>query len=153
MAQKQTNGYPWKYCSLGGVVRVNITSGEDIAHLGELDQKLWTVLSCPTKDLAIDERTLQLIDTDGDGKIRVAIAGGPAAYLQAKNHVLTPVYEDTDDYFSVMEFCDMRLARALFDGKVNAVTCVGTGQVRMGGMISQIDNVNRILDRVSMYLA
>lgn len=88
-----------------------------------------------------------------DGKIRVAIADGPAAYLQAKNHVLTPVYEDTDDYFSVMEFCDMRLARALFDGKVNAVTCVGTGQVRMGGMISQIDNVNRILDRVSMYLA
>ena len=38
------------------MVRVNITSGEDIAHLGELDQKLWTVLSCPTKDLAIDER-------------------------------------------------------------------------------------------------
>ena len=46
MAKNQTKGYPWKYCSLGGVVRVNITSGEDIAHLGELDQKLWTVLSC-----------------------------------------------------------------------------------------------------------
>ena len=58
MAKKQTKGYPWQYCSLGGVVRVNITSGEDIAHLGELDQKLWTVLSCPTKDLAFDERTL-----------------------------------------------------------------------------------------------
>ena len=40
MAKKQTNGYPWQYCSLGGVVRVNITSGEDIAHLGELDQTL-----------------------------------------------------------------------------------------------------------------
>ena len=71
MAKKQTKGYPWKYCSLGGVVRVNITSGEDIAHLGELDQKLWTVLSCPTKDLAFDERTLQLIDADGDGRVRV----------------------------------------------------------------------------------
>ena len=40
MAKNQTNGYPWKYCSLGGVARVGITSGEDIAHLGELDQKL-----------------------------------------------------------------------------------------------------------------
>ena len=88
-----------------------------------------------------------------DGRIRVAIVGGPAAYLEARDHVLTPVYEDTDDYFSQMEFCDMRLARRLFDGQVNAVTCVGTGQVRMGGMISQIDNVNRILDRVSLYLA
>ena len=57
MAKKQTKGYPWKYCSLGGVVRVNITSGEDIAHLDELDQKLWTVLSCPTQDLEFDSRT------------------------------------------------------------------------------------------------
>lgn len=88
-----------------------------------------------------------------DGKIRVAIAGGPAAYLEAKDHRLTAVHEDTDTPFSVMEFCDMHLARQLFDGKVNAVTCVGTGQVRMGGMISQVDNVNRILDRVSLYLA
>ena len=39
--------YNWQYCSLGGAIRVKIASGEDIAHLGELDQKLWTVLSCP----------------------------------------------------------------------------------------------------------
>ena len=83
MAKKQTNGYPWTYCSLGGVVRVNITSGEDIAHLGELDQKLWTVLSCPTKDLAFDERTLALIDTDGDGRVRAAEVVAAAQWLTA----------------------------------------------------------------------
>lgn len=63
--------YKWTYCSLGGVTRVNITSGEDIAHLAELDQKMWTVLSCPVKGLELDERTLDLIDYDRDGKIRV----------------------------------------------------------------------------------
>ena len=89
MAKNQTNGYPWKYCSLGGVARVGITSGEDIAHLGELDQKLWTVLSCPTKDLAIDERTLQLIDTDGDGRVRVAEIVAAAEWL-------TSVVKDKD---------------------------------------------------------
>ena len=89
MAKKQTNGYPWTYCSLGGVVRVNITSGEDIAHLGELDQKLWTVLSCPTKDLAFDERTLALIDTDGDGRVR-------AAEIVAAAQWLTAVLKDKD---------------------------------------------------------
>ena len=48
-------GYDWKFSSVGGVTRVNIESGEDIAHLGELDQKLWTVLSCPVKGLEFDE--------------------------------------------------------------------------------------------------
>ena len=89
MAKKQTNGYPWKFCSLGGVVRVNITSGEDIAHLGELDQKLWTVLSCPTKDLEFDEQTLKLIDADGDGRVRVHEVVAAAQWL-------TSVVKDKD---------------------------------------------------------
>ena len=89
MAKKQTNGYPWKFCSLGGVVRVNITSGEDIAHLGELDQKLWTVLSCPTKDLEFEEQTLKLIDADGDGRVRVDEVVAAAQWL-------TSVVKDKD---------------------------------------------------------
>ena len=76
MEKKQTDlskgksNYKWQYCSLGGTKRVCITRGEDIAHLAELDQKLWTVLSCPVKGLELDERTLDLIDYDRDGKIR-----------------------------------------------------------------------------------
>ena len=88
-----------------------------------------------------------------DGKIKLAIGGGPCACLEAKNHRLTAVQADCDDSLSLMEFSDMKLARDLFDGKVNAVACVGTGQVRLEGMISQLDNVNRILDRVALYLA
>lgn len=65
------NAYEWRYCTIGGVTRVMINSGEDIAHLGELDQKLWTVLSCPTSGLEFPQKTLQLLDTDNDGKIRV----------------------------------------------------------------------------------
>ena len=64
------SGYNWQYCSLGGVTRVNISTGEDIAHLHELDQTLWTVLSCPVKGLELDERTLHLMDSDNDDKIR-----------------------------------------------------------------------------------
>ena len=63
--------YPWKFASVGGTVRVNIQSGQDIAHLGELDRKMWTVLSCPTGGLEFDTQTLKFIDVDGDGKIRV----------------------------------------------------------------------------------
>lgn len=63
--------YQWRFATIGGVSRVSIETGEDIAHLGELDQKLWTVLSCPIQGLEIDESTLKMMDSDGDGKIRV----------------------------------------------------------------------------------
>ena len=66
----KAQGYDWKFSVVGGVTRVNIETGEDIAHLDELDQKLWTVLSCPVKGLELDERTLSLMDTDHDGRIR-----------------------------------------------------------------------------------
>lgn len=69
----RSNGdYEWKFSTLGGVTRVNINTGEDIAHLEELDQKLWTVLSCPASGLEMDADTLEMLDLDGDGKIRVA---------------------------------------------------------------------------------
>lgn len=68
---KSNGDYEWKFSTFGGVTRVNISTGEDIAHLDELDQKLWTVLSCPASGLEMDHDTLALLDLDGDGKIRV----------------------------------------------------------------------------------
>jgi hypothetical protein len=61
----------WNFSTVGGIKRVNIESGQDLIHLGTLDQKLWTALSCPVHDLEIDPKTLELIDIDKDGKIRV----------------------------------------------------------------------------------
>ena len=81
--------YNWQYCSVGGVVRVKVASGEDLAHLGELDQKLWTVLSCPTKGLEFDAKTLELLDADADGKIRVPEVVSAAEWL-------TTVIKDRD---------------------------------------------------------
>ena len=63
--------YKWEFVNLGGSSRVRISSGEDIAHLDELDPKMWTVLSCPVTGLEIDDKSLAYIDLDSDGKIRV----------------------------------------------------------------------------------
>ena len=63
--------YKWEFENIGGSSRVSITKGEDIAHLYELDPKMWTVLSCPVKGLEIDEKSLAYMDCDGDGKLRV----------------------------------------------------------------------------------
>ena len=100
--------------------------------------------SSPEKFNGMIDGTVTPIPTKGFTKI---------GFLTGNFIKLTAVQADCEDSLSLMEFADMKLARALFDGKVNAVACVGTGQVRLEGMISQLDNVNRILDRVALYLA
>lgn len=61
----------WRFFRSGGFDQVRLDTADDLRHLGELDQKLWAVLACPTTGLEFDSRTLQLIDADGDGRIRV----------------------------------------------------------------------------------
>lgn len=67
----QNNKHKWDFQNIGGTTRVNIHTGEDIKHLAELDQKMWTVLSCPISGLEIDSKSLQYTDADADGKIHV----------------------------------------------------------------------------------
>ena len=63
--------HSWNYENIGGSTRVKIITGADIANLDQLDPKMWTVLSCPSTGLEIDEKSLKYIDTDHDGRIRV----------------------------------------------------------------------------------
>ena len=64
--------HTWTYANIGGNTRVIIKNGKDIQHLAELDEKLWTVLACPTSGLEIPSESLQLMDADGDKKIHVS---------------------------------------------------------------------------------
>ena len=63
--------YTWQFFRAGGLDQVKLETGADLAHLADLDPKLWIALACPTKGLEFDQRTLDLIDTDKDGRIRV----------------------------------------------------------------------------------
>lgn len=88
--------YNYSYSKIGGVTRVNITSAEDISHLSELDKKLWTVLSCPTQGLEIDQQSLQYIDTNKDGAIHVDEVMSVSSWLGKVLKDLTPVLEGKD---------------------------------------------------------
>ncbi len=87
--KKNPDAYPWQFASVGGAVRIQIRNGEDIRHLGELDRKLWTVLSCPAGGLEFDPASLKHIDADGDGNIRVDEVISAAQWL-------TRVIKDAD---------------------------------------------------------
>ena len=88
--------YKWEFANIGGASRVKITTGEDIAHLDELDPKMWTVLSCPVTGLEIDEKSLAYIDADADGKIRVADVIATSQWLSGAVKNLDVLVEQTD---------------------------------------------------------
>jgi hypothetical protein len=62
--------HQWKFFRAGGFDQVRIDAAADLLNLKELDQKLWVALSCPTKGIEFDARTLELLDSDADGHIR-----------------------------------------------------------------------------------
>ena len=71
MSSSNTASHKWRFFRSGGFDQVTLSSGEDLRHLAQLDPKLWTVLNCPTTGLEFDARTAALLDSDGDGQIRV----------------------------------------------------------------------------------
>ncbi len=79
--------HPWRFFRAGGFDQVRLATGADIAHLEQLDQKLWLALACPTSGLEFDRKTLDLIDTDKDGRIRAPeiIAAAKWATAMLKN--------------------------------------------------------------------
>ncbi len=65
-----TTSHIWRFFRAGGSDQVALETADDLRHLRNLDQKLWVALACPVKGLELDERTLALMDADGDGRIR-----------------------------------------------------------------------------------
>jgi hypothetical protein len=90
----KSDSHSWSFSRVGGVNRVNLETGEDLINLVDLDQKLWTALSCPVYGLEIDSKTLELIDVDNDDRIRV-----PEVIAAVK--WLTSLMKDPDELVKV----------------------------------------------------
>lgn len=68
---KNSKAHAWRFFRAGGTDQVLLDRPADLKALAELDQKLWVALACPVAGLEFDEKTLRMLDTDGDGRIRV----------------------------------------------------------------------------------
>jgi hypothetical protein len=86
--------HKWSFFRAGGFDQVHFQSGADLANLEHLDQKLWAALSCPTRGVEFDSRTLDLIDTDKDGRIRapeiIAAVKWACSMLRNPDELLRP---------------------------------------------------------------
>ena len=76
-----------------------------------------------------------------DGEVSMGIKNTCYATISVKDHPR-----------AIMEFADIDLANGLFNGTVSTIAELCKGNIYMAGMISMVDNLNRILDRVAAYL-
>jgi hypothetical protein len=85
----------WTFSRIGGVDQVVLKSGDDIACLHELDQKLWAVLTMPARQHLMRD-TLEHLDADQDGRIRVPDILKTIGELKAALSSLDILFEQTD---------------------------------------------------------
>ena len=88
-----------------------------------------------------------------DGDIQMSIPDVASITIRVKNNKFQAIKRASENPRAMMEFADIDLAHGLFAGTVSTINEMCRGRIKLAGMISMIDNVNRILDRVSVYLA
>jgi hypothetical protein len=86
----------WRFHRAGGVDQVVLSRAEDLANLSELDPKLWVALAMPTRGVDLDPRTLDLMDADRDGSIRLPDVLSAIDWLRERLVDLAPLLERGD---------------------------------------------------------
>lgn len=87
-----------------------------------------------------------------DGDIGMGITDKVYVTVCARNHNLTLKKEKCQNPRAVMEFNSIELANSLFNGTASTMAELCAGNIHLAGMCNMIDNINRILDRVAVYL-
>jgi hypothetical protein len=125
---RQSNGYTWRFFRAGGFDQVRLDSAKDLLELKNLDQKLWVALACPIDNIHFDKRTLKLIDSDGDNRIR------PAELIAAINWTI-PLLKNPEDAikglsdFSLESINDSTAeGKQLFDAMKRTLAALGKGE-------------------------
>ncbi|PWB51837.1 MAG: hypothetical protein C3F18_08830 [Nitrosomonadales bacterium] len=129
--------HKWRFFRAGGFDQVQLESGADLLALDQLDQKLWVALSCPARGIEFDTRTLDLIDTDGDGHIRApeiiaaakwagALLKNPDLMVKGEGSLpLEAIRDDTEDGRRLLASAQ-HILKNLGKGEAGAITAEDT---------------------------
>jgi hypothetical protein len=131
-------------------------TAEDMADRAFFEES--TVLTLYTVAGAIsalaNEDSISKVSADYtvDGDISLGVKDTAYVTIQVKDKHFTTIKQRCENPRAIMEFADLDLAAGLFAGTVSTINEMCKGTIHLRGMISMLDNVNRILDRVSVYL-
>lgn len=87
-----------------------------------------------------------------DGDVSLGVKDVASVTIRIKDHHFTTIKAPCENPRAIMEFADLDLAAGLFAGTVSTISEMCKGTIYLRGMINMLDNINRILDRVSVYL-
>ena len=87
-----------------------------------------------------------------DGEISMIIKDKSAATIFVKNGVMKTFNRKSEHPRSFMIFDSLETARGMFDGTLSSMNCLAEGKIEMKGFIPMIDNLNKMLGRVAIYL-
>jgi hypothetical protein len=87
-----------------------------------------------------------------DGAIAFEVGEDVALTINCKGGVLDLSKAKCDKPRAIMRFKDLETARNLFDGKEDAMACIGNGTIQTIGYLPMLLNMNNILARVAIYL-
>ena len=87
-----------------------------------------------------------------DGDVSLGVKDVAYVTIRIKDNHFTTIKSPCENPRAIMEFADLDLAAGLFAGTVSTINEMCKGTIYLRGMINMLDNINRILDRVSVYL-
>lgn len=114
---------------------------------------LYTIAGAISALANTDSISMISADYTVDGDISLGIKDSVSVTIRVQDKHFTTIKEKCAKPRAIMEFASIDLAAGLFAGKVSTINEMCKGTIYLRGMISMLDNVNRILDRVSVYLA
>ena len=88
-----------------------------------------------------------------DGEVAMIIPGVAEQYILKKNGVLTFHREPAKNPRAKFVFRNIEVTKGVIDGALDAMTCIGTGDIAMSGMCFMLDDLNKCLNLVPEYLA
>lgn len=88
-----------------------------------------------------------------DGEVSLGIRDVVQVTISVQNHHFTTIKAPAEHPRAIMEFATIDLAYGLFTGQVSTINEMCKGTIHLRGMLSMVDNINRILNRVSAYLS
>lgn len=88
-----------------------------------------------------------------DGVINVEVKGGPALHIIKEKGRLTTAKGKHVNARAFMFFDSLETAGGILTGTLDSYAAIGSGKLAFRGRIPMIDNLNKLLNQVSAYLA
>lgn len=88
-----------------------------------------------------------------DGTILAKVGGGPELTITVKNHQLSAAMGGCDMPTATMMFADMQFAHDILNGNASSFGGMGSGQFVVTGALDMLEQMAKLLNQVSIYLA